>query len=163
YSNLSPAPVRAWRPPGRKATLLIEPAGSSSRRNSLPVAASHNRAVLSAPPDRICRPSGEKAALCTMFVWPTKRWISCPLAASHNGALAARLQGQTVEGPLQRLEAPHLLPGLRVPPLHAPAQAAAKLLAAVRGEGDRRHAQLVLFLEVAKLAKNEHRFFHDRL
>jgi hypothetical protein len=73
---------RAETPRSRIALLRQSLASAAS----LPVSASHSRAVLSADAVTTRLPSGLKAALHTRFVWPLRTAASLPVSASHSRA-----------------------------------------------------------------------------
>jgi hypothetical protein len=74
-------------PSGLKATEVTEFLCPLKVRISLPVEASHSRAVLSPDPVSTCAPSGLKATDETEYLCPWKARSSFPVAASHRRAV----------------------------------------------------------------------------
>jgi hypothetical protein len=79
-----PRSVRRKCPSGEKAMARIQRVWPSRALQHNPVAASHNRTVLSPEADATSCPSGEKATSRTTSVWPLRMLRYDPVAASHN-------------------------------------------------------------------------------
>ena len=74
-------------PSGLNAADTTNSSWPRSTAISLPVAASHSRAVLSPDAVTMRAPSGLKAAEYTKSLWPRSTAISLPVAASHTRAV----------------------------------------------------------------------------